>query len=223
MTDPIPSPARILVVDDHAIVRHGLALLLSKHKDLAISGEAGSYDEALAALEQKQPDILLADITLKDRSGLDLIREVRARWPDVRSLVLSMHDEDDYAERALKAGARGYVMKENADDVIVDAIRTVLRGEVYASPEVSARMLRQLVEGGAESIEAGGIGSLTERELEIFRCLGEGLTTRKIAEKFNLSGRTVEVHRANIKRKLGCEDTAQLLREAVRWVEGGGK
>lgn len=227
MSDATPiaaKPARILVVDDHAIVRHGLTLLLSKHKDLAICGEAGTYEDALAALERERPDILLADITLKDRSGLDLIREVRSRWPEVRGLVLSMHDEDEYAERALRAGARGYVMKENADEVIVEAIRTVLGGEVYASPEVSARMLRQFVDGGSdESVEAGGIGSLTERELEIFRCLGEGLTTRKIAEKFGLSGRTVEVHRANIKRKLGCEDTAQLLREAVKWVEAGDR
>ena len=222
-TPTAAKPARILVVDDHAIVRHGLSLLLSKHKDLAICGEAGTYEEALAALERERPDILLADITLKERSGLDLIREVRTRWPEVRGLVLSMHDEDEYAERALRAGARGYVMKENADDVIVEAIRTVLSGEVYASPEVSARMLRQFVEGEPGPAEAGGIGSLTEREVEIFRCLGEGLTTRKIAEHFGLSGRTVEVHRANIKRKLGCEDTAQLLREAVKWVEAGGE
>lgn len=211
------------MVDDHAIVRHGLALLLAKHRDLAICGEAGSYDEGLAIAERKRPDVLVVDITLKDRSGLDLIRELRQRWPDLPCLVLSMHDEGDYAERALRAGARGYVMKEDADEVVVDALRTVLKGEVYASPEVSARMLRQFVDGAPEGGESTGIGSLTERELEIFRCLGEGLTTKKIAEKYGLSGRTVEVHRANIKRKLGCEDTAQLLREAVRWVEAGGK
>lgn len=221
MTPPLPSPARarILVVDDHAIVRHGLALLLSKHQDLAICGEAGTYDEALAALASAQPGVVLVDLTLKDRSGLDLIRDIRQRAPEVQCLVLSMHDEADYAERALRAGARGYVMKEDADEVIVEAIRTVLRGEIYASPEVSARMLRELVDGPDKAAPESGVGSLTERELEIFRCLGEGLTTRKIAEKFGLSGRTVEVHRANIKRKLGCEDTAQLLREAVRWVE----
>jgi DNA-binding NarL/FixJ family response regulator len=220
--DTATKPARILVVDDHAIVRHGLALLLSKHPDLGVAGEAGSYDEALAELDRKPYDVALVDITLKERSGLDLIREIRQRHPALLCLVLSMHDENEYAERALRAGARGYVMKEDADEVIVEAIRTVRRGEVYASPEVSARMLRQIVDGEGPPAEEGGVGSLTDREREIFRCLGEGLTTRKIAEKFTLSARTVEVHRANIKRKLGCEDTAQLLREAVKWVERGG-
>ena len=211
------TPARILLVDDHALVRHGLGLLLSKHAEFQVCGEAGSYDEALAVAEKEKPDLAVVDVTLKDRSGLDLVREWRERQPGLRALVLSMHDEREYAERALRAGARGYVMKENADEVVVEALHTVLRGEVYASPEVSARMLRQMVDGGKPA-EEGGVDSLTSREAEIFRALGEGLTSRKIAERFTLSERTVEVHRANIKRKLGCEDTAQLLREAVRWL-----
>jgi DNA-binding NarL/FixJ family response regulator len=214
------APARILLVDDHAIVRHGLALLLSKHPEFSVCGEAGSYDDALVVADKLKPDVAVVDITLKDRSGLDLVREWRERLPGLRALVLSMHDEREYAERALRTGARGYVMKENADEVVVDALHTILRGEVYASPEVSARMLRQLADGGHPA-EAGGVDSLTGREAEIFRALGEGLTSRKIAERFGLSERTVEVHRANIKRKLGCEDTAQLLREAVRWLEAG--
>jgi DNA-binding NarL/FixJ family response regulator len=214
-------PARILIVDDHAIVRQGIALLLSKHPDLKVCGEAGSYDEALAAAEKLKPDLALVDITLKDRSGLDLVREWREHLPHLRALVVSMHDEREFAERALRAGARGYVMKENADEVIVEALRTVQRGEVYASAEVSARMLRQMA-AGPQATPEDGVGSLTERELEIFRALGEGLTSRKMAERFGLSERTVEVHRANIKRKLGCQDSAQLLREAVRWSEAGG-
>lgn len=218
-TEP-SAPARILIVDDHAIVRHGISLLLSKHPEFAVCGEAGSVEEALQAAERLGPDIALVDLTLKDRSGLELLRELRERFPVIRPLVVSMHDEAEYAERALRAGARGYVMKENADEVIVDALRTVMKGEVYASPEVSARMLKQMVSG--EPAAAGGIGSLTDREREIFRAVGEGLTSRKIAERFGLSERTVEVHRANIKRKLGCEDAAQLLREAVKWVDGGG-
>lgn len=214
-------PVRLLVVDDHAIVRHGLALLLSRHKEFVVAAEAGSKAEALAALAKQAPDAAIIDLTLKDGSGLDLIRELRVRVPGLPCLVLSMHDELEYAEKALRAGALGYVMKENADEVIVNALRTILRGEVYASPEVSARLLRQAVaapDGRGET----GIDSLTEREREIFQCLGQGLTTKKIAEQFNLSARTVEVHRASIKRKLGCEDSAQLLREAVRWVEAGG-
>ena len=211
------TPARILLVDDHALVRHGLGLLLSKHPEFVVCGEAGTYDEAVAVAEQMKPDLAVVDVTLKDRSGLDLVREWRERQPGLRALVLSMHDEREYAERALRAGARGYVMKENADEVVVEALHTVLRGEVYASPDVSARMLRQMADGGKPA-EAGGVDSLTSREAEIFRALGEGLTSRKIAERFGLSERTIEVHRANIKRKLGCEDTAQLLREAVRWL-----
>ena len=214
-------PARILIVDDHAIVRHGIALLLSKHSEFKVCGEAGTMDEARTVAGQLKPDLALVDITLKDGSGLDLVREWRERLPGLRAVVLSMHDEREYAERALRAGARGYVMKENADEVMIEALNTVQRGEVYASAEVSARMLRQLADGTSGAGETGGVGSLTERETEVFRALGEGLTSRKIAERYGLSERTVEVHRANIKRKLGCEDTAQLLREAVRWVESG--
>ena len=212
-----PQPSRLLVVDDHSIVRHGLTALLSKEKDLAICGEAGSCEEARAAIKALEPDLLIVDITLKDGSGLDVIREARAADPKVKALVLSMHDESVYAEKALRAGARGYVMKENADEDIVEAIRTVLRGELYISTEVSAQMLREYI--GEEAAGKTGIESLTERELQIFECIGQGLSSRKIADQFSLSTRTVEVHRAHIKRKLQCEDAAQVVREAVRWVE----
>jgi DNA-binding NarL/FixJ family response regulator len=215
--DPQPQrPSRILVVDDHSIVRHGLVALLSKEKDLVVCGEAAGCEEARAAVEAQKPDLLVVDITLKDGNGLDLIRETRAANPQIKALVLSMHDEALYAEKALRAGARGYVMKENADEDIVEAIRTILRGELYISTEVSAQMLREYI---GEAAERTGIESLTERELEIFECIGQGLASRKIAEKFGLSTRTVEVHRSHIKRKLQCEDAAQLVREAVRWVE----
>ncbi len=161
---------------------------------------------------------MLVDITLKERSGLDLIRELIQLFPGIKCLVLSMHDEAEYADRALRAGARGYVMKEDADEVIVQAIRHILNGEVYVSPVMSSRLIRQLSD--KENREnASGVASLTDREKEIFECLGEGLSTRKIAEKYSLSERTVEVHRANIKKKLHLDDAAQVLREAVRWVE----
>ena len=210
---------RILIVDDHSIVRHGLTALLAKEKDLEICGEASSYAEGLEAITQLKPDVAIVDITLKDRSGLDLIRDALTAVPSFIPLVLSMHDEATYAEKALRAGARGYVMKENADEVLIEALRKVLQGELYVSAEMSTQMLQQFISGEGEEPSEFGIGCLTERELEIFECIGSGLSTRKIAERFGLSGRTVEVHRAHIKKKLQCEDAAQLVREAVKWVE----
>lgn len=215
-----PTQHRILVVDDHSIVRHGLTLLLKREADLDVCGEAGSFDEAIAAVAEQQPEVVLVDITLKDRSGLDLIKELIVRHPGIRCLVLSMHDEAEYADRALRAGARGYVMKEDADEVVVQAIRHVLKGEIYVSPVMSNRLIHQMSQDKSDRDDQVGIASLTEREREVFECLGEGLSTRKIAEKYSLSERTVEVHRANIKKKLRVDDVAQVLREAVRWVEG---
>jgi len=216
-----PPRHQILVVDDHSIVRHGLALLLKKEADLQVCGEAGAYEEALALALKIRPEIMLVDITLKDRNGLDLIRELHRQAPAIHCIVLSMHDEAEYADRALRSGARGYVMKEDADEVIVQAIRHVLAGEVYVSPAMSSRLISQLSIDAKGRGGSGGVASLTEREREVFECLGAGLSTRKIAEKYGLSERTVEVHRANIKKKLRCEDAAQVLREAVRWVEAG--
>lgn len=207
---------RILVVDDHSIVRHGLSLLLQREKDFTVCAEAGTYEEAIETATREKPDVAVIDLTLKDRSGLDLIKELGKQSPETRCLVLSMHDEAEYADRALRAGAKGYVMKEDADAVIVEAIRRVLAGEIYVSPAMSNRLIRQMSD---DRTQETGIASLTDREQEIFACVGEGLSSRKIAEKFNLSERTVEVHRANIKKKLGLEDAAQMLREAVRWVE----
>lgn len=219
MPDASPTPHRILIVDDHAIVRQGIALLLTRQPDFEVCGEAGSYEEGLAAIAALKPDAVLVDITLKDRSGLDLVREAKERDPAVKTLILSMHDEEDYAERALKAGALGYVMKEHADEVVVEALRKVLRGEVYLSPLMNTRMIRQMIQGENVSEEETGIGSLTDREKEIFLLMGRGLSTKRIAEQLDLSARTVEVHRAHIKRKMQCDDLAQLLREAIRFAE----
>lgn len=252
------SPARVLIVDDHAIVRYGMGVLLSGADDLTLCGEAGTVDEALEKIRELRPDVAVIDIILHDQSGLDLIREIRAEenriqrtedggqrsetgnqrseikdqasggplTSDLRPptslplpiLVLSMHDEATHAEKALRAGAQGYIMKEDADEVLVDALRTVLDGKLYVSDGISEKLLRTYVEGD-NGAETGGIESLTEREKEIFEGMGKGLTTRKIADQFNLSPRTVEVHRAKIKKKMNCEDAAQLLRTAVQWVE----
>ena len=209
----------ILIVDDHAIVRHGICALLAKEKDLVICGEAGTFEEAQAALEKLKPDLLVLDITLKDRNGLDLIKDARRHNPAIKVLVLSMHDESTYAERALREGAHGYVMKENADTVIVEALRTILQGEFFVSTETATRMLKNFIKDDEPPPEYG-IDALTDREKEIFDMIGQGLSTRKIADKLSLSDRTVEVHRAHIKKKMQCEDSAELFREAVRWVEG---
>lgn len=213
---------RLLIVDDHAIVRRGLAMLLSRYPEFEVVAEASGRAEALEKLEGGQIDVAIIDLALKDGDGLGLIRDIREKWPKIPCLVLSMHDENEYAERALRAGASGYVMKENADESIVDALRAVLRGRLYFGPDVAARLMRR---GAGARTEGEGIVTLTEREREIFRLLGQGLSSKKIADALGLSERTVEVHRSSIKRKLGCEDTAQMLRMAVRWVEqcGGGR
>jgi DNA-binding NarL/FixJ family response regulator len=219
MSTPPPSPktpARVLIVDDHAIVRHGMAVLLQQAPEFTLCGEAGSYDDALTAITQQTPDVAVIDLILKERSGLDLIRELRQQGLRIPIVVMSMHDEATHAEKSVRAGAQGYVMKENADEQLVDALRTVLNGGLFISNEISSRMLQSYV---GEEDNPSGVDSLTEREREIFACMGQGLTTRKIAERYGLSARTVEVHRARIKKKLGCEDAAQLLREAVTWLE----
>lgn len=211
-------PARVLIVDDHAIVRYGMGVLLSGADDLTLCGEAASYDEALTAIRELRPDVAVIDIILHDRSGLDLIRQLRAEGQTLPLLVLSMHNEATHAEKALRAGAQGYIMKEEADEVLVEALRTVLSGKLHVSGSINEKLLRTYVDTDGDGAP-GGIESLTSREKEIFECLGKGLTTRKIAEQFNLSPRTVEVHRSSIKKKLECEDSAQLLRTAVQWVE----
>ena len=241
MTDSKQKPSRVLIVDDHAIVRYGMGVLLAGADDLVLCGEAGTYDEALAAIHELKPDIAVIDIILQNQSGLDLIREIRSQESEIRSqrtedrnqepfphtpepprplpvLVMSMHDESTHAEKALRAGAQGYIMKEDADEVLVEALRTVLSGKLYISGSINEKLLRTYIDSDDHETD-GGIESLTDREKEIFICLGQGLTTRKIAEQFELSPRTVEVHRARIKKKLNCEDAAQLLRLAVQWVE----
>lgn len=218
MTYSAQNPARVLIVDDHAIVRYGMGVLLSGATDLTLCGEAGTYAEALTAIREKQPDIAVIDIILHDQSGLDLIRQLRTEGISLPVIVMSMHDESTHAEKALRAGAQGYIMKEDADEVLVEALRTVLNGKLHISGDMNEKLLRDYVETGTTG-EQTGIESLTSREKEIFECMGKGLTTRKIADQFNLSPRTVEVHRARIKKKLACEDAAQLLRTAVQWVE----
>ena len=198
----------LLLVDDHAIVRQGLAALLAREADFAVAGEAGTYEDGLAALAALAPDGVVLDLSLRDRSGLDWIREARAKGYAGKILVLSMHDEAVYAEKALRAGAQGYVMKDQAEETLVAALRQVRFGRTYLSP--AAEKLLAAPAAAAEK-ETDGVAGLTARETEILYAIGGGLTTRDIAEKFGLSGRTVDVHRANVKRKLGCASLAEVL------------
>jgi len=206
----------LLLVDDHAIVRQGLAALLARETDFAVIAEAGTYEEGLAALKAHSPDCVLLDLSLRDRNGLDWIREARAQGYKGNILVLSMHDEGLYAEKVLRAGAQGYVMKDQAEETLVAALRTVRSGRTYLSPAAKALLAGH---GATPSAEKGptGFEGLTARESEILYAIGGSLTTREIAEKFGLSGRTVDVHRVNIRRKLGCTSLAEVLVKAMEY------
>ena len=210
-----PGKTDLLLVDDHAIVRQGLAALLAREGDFAVCGEAGAYEEGLAALQAKAPGCVLLDLSLRDRSGLDWIREARAQGYAGKILVLSMHDEGLYAEKALRAGAQGYVMKDQAEDTLVAALRRVMSGQTYLSPAAAALLAGHGGTGGGG--ERTGFEGLTAREGEILYAIGGGMSTREIAEKFGLSGRTVDVHRANIKRKLDCGSLAEVLAKAMEY------
>jgi DNA-binding NarL/FixJ family response regulator len=204
-------------VDDHPIVRQGLAQLIDQENDLQVCGQADDAHEAMQMIRQLNPDMVIVDISLKGTSGMDLIKDLKVQYPDLPVLTLSMYDEAVYGERALRAGARGYIMKQEATEKVVTAIRRVLAGEVYVSDSMAARMVSQLVGGGVR--QAGSpLERLSDRELEVFRLIGEGYGTREMAEKLHLSVKTIETYRAHLKDKLGLEDANELLRRAIQWV-----
>jgi len=208
----------VFVVDDHPIIRQGLAQLIRQEPDLRYAGEAEDAVEALRAIETIKPDIVIVDISLKSSSGIELIKDLRIRNPEMPILVLSMHDESFYAERVLRAGARGYVMKEEATERVVHAIRRILAGEIYLSDRMAASMLSKLVEGRSNSTSFP-IERLSDREMEVFELIGHGLGTRQIATKLHLSIKTIESHRANLKVKLQARSATELLRHAINWVQ----
>ena len=211
--------ARILIVDDHPLVREWLAGLIRQESDLEVCGQADSPAAALAAMAASKPDVAIIDLSLKGGgSGLDLIKDVRARHPETAVLVLSMHEETTYAERALRAGARAYIMKRESTNRIVEAIRRVRAGGVYASAEVLEGLAERMVGGGGALAQAS-VSTLSDREIEVFRRLGEGHTTRRIAADLNISMKTVQAYAARIKEKLKLSSGAELVREAVRWTE----
>src|SRR5213592_799963 len=181
---------RVLLVDDHPILRRGLAQLINQEADMAVCGEAEDAPKAFEAVSTLQPDVMVADISLKGGNGIELIKNVKARYPELPILVLSMHDESLYAERALRAGSLGYIMKEEATEQVLVAIRRVLKGEIFLSEKMKSRMLQQLTTGGRNKVVVSPIENLTDRELEVFRLIGEGRSTRQIAGELHLSVRT---------------------------------
>lgn len=213
-----PVKRRILLVDDHPFMRAGLAQLIERQPDLMVNGEAGNPTEAFQALARTRPDLVLTDLTMPGRSGLEFIKDLLAADERLAVLVISMHDEVVYAERALRAGARGYIMKEAGGENLLAAIRQILRGEVYVSPRMSARILDGM-SGTKPRRSSSPIEKLTDREFEIFQLIGQGKSTRDIATQLNLSSKTVDVHRSHIKEKLALKDVTALVRHAVRWVE----
>jgi DNA-binding NarL/FixJ family response regulator len=215
---PSPTRRRVLLVDDHPFMRAGLAQLIDRQPDLTVCCEAGNPAEALQALAKGKPDLVLTDLTMPGRSGLEFVKDLLATESSLAILVVSMHDEIVYAERAIRAGARGYIMKEAGGEALLAAIRQVLGGEVYVSPRMSARIMEGLAtrrpRGSSSPIE-----KLSDREFEVFQLIGQGKSTRDIAEQLHLSPKTVDVHRSHIKEKLELKDATSLIRHAVRWVE----
>ncbi len=209
---------RILLVDDHPMTREGLAAIINRQADLAVCGQAGSPAEAMSALAELQPDLMVTDMTMPGRSGIEFIKDVHAMRPELPMLVLSMHDELLYAERALRAGARGYLMKDAGSARVLEVIRLILTGQSYVSPQMSARLL-DAVTGRRPRGSTSPIEKLSDREFEVFQLLGNGKSTKEVAQALNLSPKTVDVHRGRIKEKLQLKDAPSLIHHAVRWVE----
>jgi DNA-binding NarL/FixJ family response regulator len=215
-------PARVLIVDDHPAVREALALRISRQPDLEVCGEAADTIDALRLVTEVLPDAAVVDISLKTGNGIDLIKRIKGRNDHVRILVWSMHSESLYAERALRAGALGYVNKGQATDRIVEAIRRVLEGKVYLSEAMAEQLLQRAVGGAREEITRSAVDVLADRELEVFQLIGAGTKTAEIAERLHLSVKTVETYRDRIRQKLGLSDGTKLAHFATQWVLENG-
>jgi DNA-binding NarL/FixJ family response regulator len=208
---------RVLLVDDHPIVRQGLALLIDREGDLSVCGEADGAHSAFHAIETLRPDVVVLDISLSGPDGLDVLKEIRMKTASLPVLILSMHDESIYAERAMRAGANGYIMKQEATEKVLVAIRRILQGEVYLSDRLTNTMLQQYVRGVSPT-KMSPLVSLTDRELEVFRLIGEGHGTRQIADELHLSVKTIESYQAHIKEKLALRNARELVQHAIEWT-----
>ena len=209
---------RLLIVDDHPITRAGLVHLINRQPDTVVCGETKNATEALDAVDAGKPDLVLADIALPGKSGLELIKDIKAIHPGLPTLVISMHDESLYAERVLRAGARGYITKHEGGEKLMQAIRHVLSGQIYVSEKMSAHILK-ILSGGQAAPVRSLIAQLSDREFEVFELLGEGVSAHEIARRLHISTKTVDAHRANIKTKLIIKTTYELISYAARWME----
>jgi|SwirhirootsSR2_FD_contig_31_16028383_length_795_multi_4_in_0_out_0_1 DNA-binding NarL/FixJ family response regulator len=209
---------KIYIIDDHPIMVQGLKELINNQKDLKVIGSSDDWHVALEQVKKIQPDLIMLDVTLKDANGIEVLKNLKIHVPNIKILMLSMHDENLYAMRSLKAGAQGYIMKQEAVEKVLGAIRQVLAGEVYLSESMSKRTMFQLLgRGGTRT--GSPLEDLSDRELEVFTLIGQGCTTRQIAEKLHLSIKTVETHRAHIKEKLNLKNSTELVQHAIHWRE----
>ena len=211
---------KVFIVDDHPVVRQGLALVLRLEPDMVVCGEAETVTDALRGIESARPDVAIVDLSLRDSSGLELVKDLHVYRPELPVVVLSMHDESLFAERVMKAGAKAYLMKDEAQQAILAAIRKVHAGGMYLSERMSGRLLAMFLQGTTSPGESL-ISRLSDRELEVFELIGRGVTTREIAGKLNLSIKTVEAHREHIKKKLKLADATALMQHAIHWVQTG--
>lgn len=211
----------VFIVDDHPIIRYGLSQLIEQEASLRLAGESADPRKAIEQMEATQPAVAIIDISMKGMNGIELIRQLRDRLPHLRILVFSIHDERIYAERVLAAGAKGYVMKGAGMANLLEAIHRILEGGIFISPELERKLLEKLV-GGRNQVSGSPIEALSNRELEIYQLIGEGLSTRQIAKQLHVSVKTVETHRAHIMSKLGLEHSAQLVQHAIHWIQTEG-
>jgi DNA-binding NarL/FixJ family response regulator len=208
---------KILIVDDHSLVREGLRALLSSQPDFEVCGEATGIAEARRLIASTEPSVVIVDLSLPDGNGIELVKELKARGDEIKVLVLSMHDESLFAERALRAGARGYLGKHEASRTVIEAVRTVLAGKLYFSARLTEQMMHRAF-GVSTGLERSPLELLSDREIEVFELIGQGLTVRQIAARLELSPKTVETHREHIKEKLAVKNTTELVRHAVQWA-----